>query len=139
MVANQLRRKGGGITGGVTSVILESTGAKSGEIRQAVVGYVPDGADAWYIVASAAGAAHHPQWIYNLAKTPEATLDFGDGRRVAVRADSPAGADLADAWATIEKATPVYSGYRTKTDHEIPVIRLRAVAESAAVHSAPGG
>jgi deazaflavin-dependent oxidoreductase (nitroreductase family) len=117
---------------GIPSVILESTGAKSGETRQAVVGYVPDGADSWLIIASAGGAAHHPQWVYNLAKKPEATLDFGDGRRVAVRADSPTGPDLDQAWAKIEKTAPLYVRYRTKTDREIPVIRLRAVTAAAA-------
>jgi deazaflavin-dependent oxidoreductase (nitroreductase family) len=130
MMANRVRRKGGASMRGVPSVILESTGAKSGEIRQAVVGYVPDGADGWFIIASAGGSAHHPQWVYNLAKKPEATLDFGDGRRVAVRAETATGADLEAAWATIEKVTPVYSGYRTKTDREIPVIRLRPVTAS---------
>jgi deazaflavin-dependent oxidoreductase (nitroreductase family) len=136
MMANRVRRKGGGSMRGIPSVILESTGAKSGEMRQAVVGYVPDGADGWYIIASAGGAARHPQWVYNLAKTPEATLDFGDGRRVAVRAETPAGADLADAWATINKATPVYERYLTKTDRQIPVIRLKAIPQSASVASA---
>jgi deazaflavin-dependent oxidoreductase (nitroreductase family) len=137
MMANRVRRKGGASVRGVPSVILESTGAKSGEIRQAVVGYIPNGADGWLIIASAGGAAHHPQWFYNLAKKPDATLDFGDGRRVAVRADTPTGPDLDEAWATIDKAAPVYIGYRTKTDREIPVIRLRAVAQPPSVASAP--
>lgn len=139
MMASWVRRKGGGSMRGIPSVILESTGAKSGEVRQAVVGYIPNDTDGWFIVASAGGAAHHPQWIYNLAKTPEATLDFGDGRRVPVRAETPTGADLADAWATINKATPVYAGYLTKTDREIPVIRLRAIPQSASVASARPG
>ena len=98
-----------------------------GELRQAIVGHVPDGPQAWLVVASAGGAAHHPQWLYNLARNPDATLEFGDGRRVPVRADSPAGADLDDAWEKISKAAPIYAGYRTKTDREIPVIRLREV------------
>lgn len=113
--------------GGVPGVILETTGAKSGEPRQAVIGHVSEGPDAWLIVASAGGAAHHPQWFFNLARNPAATLEFADGRRVAVRAESPAGSDLDAAWETIAQAAPVYVGYRTKTDREIPVIRLRAV------------
>jgi len=127
MLANRFRRKGGSTVRGVPSVILETTGAQSGELRQAIVGQVPDGPHGWLIVASAGGAARHPQWLYNLARNPEATLEFGDGRRVAVRADSPAGADLDEAWEKISKAAPIYVGYRTKTDREIPVIRLRAV------------
>ncbi len=130
MMANRLRSKGGQTIRGVPGVILETTGAKSGELRQAVVGQVPDGPGAWFIIASAGGAASHPQWFYNLAKNPDATLEFGDGRRVAVRAESPVGADLDAAWEKIEKVAPIYIGYRTKTDREIPVIRLRAVEPS---------
>lgn len=126
MLANRFRRKGGSSVRGVPGVILETTGARSGELRQAILGHVPDGPDAWLIVASAGGAAQHPQWFHNLAKNPDATLEFGDGRRVAVRAESPAGADLDQAWERIAEAAPIYVGYRTKTDREIPVIRLRA-------------
>lgn len=128
MMTNRFRRKGGSRIRGVPGVILETKGARSGALRQAVVGYVPDGGDAWLIIASAAGSARHPHWFFNLARNPAATLEFGDGRRVAVRAESPAGADLAAAWEKIAKAAPVYVGYRTKTDREIPVIRLRAIS-----------
>src|SRR4051812_18118039 len=130
MMANRLRSKGGQTIRGVPGAILETTGAKSGELRQAVVGQIPDGPDAWLVIASAGGAAHHPQWFYNLAKNPHATLDFGDGRRMAVRAESPVGAELDAAWDKIAEAAPAYVGYRTKTDREIPVIRLRAADRS---------
>ena len=130
--ASRLRRNGGGTTRGIPIVILESTGAKSGEIRQAVVGYVPDGSGAWFVIASANGAARHPGWVYNLAKKPEAMLDFGDGRRIGVRAEFPTGADLEAAWAMIERLAPLYLGYRTKTDREIPVVRLRPAAPTGA-------
>ena len=133
MMANRLRSKGGSSTRGVPNVVLETTGAQSGALREAVVGYVADGPDAWLIIASAAGAAYHPQWLYNLAKNPDATLDFGAGRRVAVRAETPSGPDLEAAWAKIAESAPVYVGYRTKTDREIPIIRLRAVDRSSAV------
>ena len=128
MAANRFRRNHGGAVRGVPSVILETTGARSGEPREAILGLVDDGPDTWLIVASAAGAAHHPQWMYNLAANPTAVLEFGDGRRVAVRADMPVGADLEAAWDTISKAAPIYIGYRTKTDREIPVVRLRAAS-----------
>ena len=134
MLANRFRSKGGASMRGVPSVILETTGAQSGEPRQAIVGHVADGPDAWLIIASAGGASRHPQWFFNLAKDPGATLEFGDGRRVVVRAESPVGADLEAAWDNIAKAAPVYVGYKTKTDRSIPVIRLRAVDTVAESH-----
>ena len=127
MMANRLRRKGGMTTRGVTNVVLETTGAHTGALREAVVGEVPDGPDAWLIVASLSGTARHPQWLYNLAKDPEAILDFGDGRRIQVRAETPSGPDLDAAWAKIAEAAPIYVGYRSKTDREIPVVRLVVV------------
>jgi deazaflavin-dependent oxidoreductase (nitroreductase family) len=71
--------------------------------------------------------AQHPRWLYNLARHPDPTIEFGDGRRVAVRAETLSGADLEAAWKKIGEAAPIYVGYRSKTDREIPVLRLRAI------------
>ena len=60
------------------------------------------------MIASMAGAAHHPSWLYNLAKDPSGTIEFKDGRRIAVVAETPEGADLEAAWALIAKAGPEY-------------------------------
>jgi hypothetical protein len=45
-------------------------------------GYLEEGAGSWLVIASTAGAAYHPAWLYNLAKQPEATIEFEDGRRI---------------------------------------------------------
>ncbi len=74
---------------------------------------------------SVGGAARHPAWLYNLARQPEATLEFEGGRRVPVRAETLEGPQLEDAWARIAKDAPVYNKYRSKTDRDIPVLRLR--------------
>jgi deazaflavin-dependent oxidoreductase (nitroreductase family) len=71
------------------------------------------------------GAARHPAWLYNLAGQPEATVQFGDGRRVDVRAETLDGPELEAAWRTIATDAPEYVKYRSKTDREIPVLRLR--------------
>ena len=124
--AGQFRRRHGGHTqGGIPALLLETTGARSGERRSAVVGYLEDGPDAWLIVASLAGAARHPSWLYNLARDPHATVELADGRRVDVTAETVAGDDLAAAWRQIDKTAPEYSRYRSKTDRELPVLRLR--------------
>jgi deazaflavin-dependent oxidoreductase (nitroreductase family) len=126
MIMRQFRRRRGARTrGGIPALALETIGAKSGEPRQAVLGYLEEGADSWLVIASAVGASRHPAWLHNLAKHPEATIDFGDGQRVAVRAESVEGTALEDAWARIAGEAPEYVGYRSKTDREIPVVRLR--------------
>ena len=125
MIMRQFRRRRGARTrGGLHALALETIGAKSGEPRQAVLGYIEEGPDSWLVIASAVGAARHPAWLHNLAKRPQATIDFGDGHRVRVRAESVEGADLDDAWARIAIEAPEYVGYRAKTDRQIPVVRL---------------
>ena len=84
------------------NLILETRGARSGQTRQAIVGYLAEPPDAWLVIASSGGATWNPAWLHNLAKDPEATLDFGDGRRVDVRAESVEGSDLDAAWKRIE-------------------------------------
>ncbi len=72
-----------------------------------------------------AGAAYHPSWLHNLAKRPEAMIEFDDGRRIPACAESLEGQGLERAWARIADEAPEYVAYRSKTDREIPVLRLR--------------
>jgi hypothetical protein len=45
-----------------------------------------------------------------------------------VRAETLEGDDLAAAWERLGREAPEYPKYFTKTDREIPVVRLRAVS-----------
>jgi deazaflavin-dependent oxidoreductase (nitroreductase family) len=119
------RQRGGHTQGGLHTLILETIGARSDEPRTAMLGYLEEPTDSWLVIASLSGAARHPGWLYNLAKNPEATIEFGDGRKVPVRAETLVGNDLESAWEHIAVNAPEYVKYRSKTDREIPVIRLR--------------
>jgi deazaflavin-dependent oxidoreductase (nitroreductase family) len=110
--------------GGLHTLMLETRGAKSGKVRHAILGYLEDGPSAWLVVASLAGASRHPGWLYNLAKQPQATVEFSDGRRVEVEAETLAGADLEAAWKRLETEAPEYPKYLSKTDRKIPIVRL---------------
>ena len=126
MGVGQFRRKGQARTaGGVPAFLLETTGATSGQPREALLGYIEDGGDAWLVIAAALGASRHPGWLHNLAGRPDATIDFGDGRRVDVRGETLEGDDLARAWERIAVEAPEFLKYRAKTDREMPVVRLR--------------
>jgi deazaflavin-dependent oxidoreductase (nitroreductase family) len=118
------RRHGGYIPSGLHGLVLHTTGARSGQPRTAMLGYLEE-PDAWLVIASLAGAARHPAWFHNLASHPEAVIELADGSRNPVRAETVEGTDLEEAWARIAVEAPVFTGYRTKTDREIPVIRLR--------------
>ena len=132
----QFGRGGARTRGGVKSLLLETVGARSGEPRRAVLGYLAEGDDAWLVIAALAGAARHPAWFHNLAHDPDATIQFDDGRRVDVRAETLEGADLDAAWERIGRDAHEFVGYRSKTDREIPVVRLR---RRAAMLSSQGG
>jgi deazaflavin-dependent oxidoreductase (nitroreductase family) len=120
------RRKGGGRTGGgIHSLILESVGARTGDKRIAMLGYLEETPASWLIIASLAGTARNPAWLHNLAKQPQATVEFGDGRRVDVLAETLHGPELETAWDRIGRDAPEYVKYRSMTDREIPVVRLR--------------
>ena len=125
LALGQFRRGRARTLGGVHTVLLETRGAKSGDMRKAVLGFLEEEGESWLVIASLAGAARNPQWLHNLAARPEATLQLEDGRRVAVRAESLDGPDLEAAWARIAVEAPEYVKYRSKTDREIPVLRLR--------------
>jgi deazaflavin-dependent oxidoreductase (nitroreductase family) len=112
--------------GGLHSFVVETTGARTGSKRRAVLGYLEDGPDAWLVIASKGGAPTNPAWVYNLASDPTATVVMAEGTRVAVRGERLSGDDEKRAWARIAEEAPEYVGYRSRTERQIPIIRLRA-------------
>jgi deazaflavin-dependent oxidoreductase (nitroreductase family) len=125
MMLRQFRRGGARTQGGIETLMLETVGAKSGEPRQAVLGFLAEGTDAWLVIASLAGAARNPDWLHNLAARPDATIELETGERIDVRAETLDGADLAAAWQRLQREAPEFPKYRAKTDREIPIVRLR--------------
>lgn len=119
------RNRGGRTQGGLHTLILQTVGARTGEPRTAMLGYVEESPDSWLVIASVSGAARNPGWLYNLAKSSDATVEFGDGTRVPVTAQTLEGEELESAWARIAAEAPEYVKYRTKTDRELSVVRLR--------------
>jgi deazaflavin-dependent oxidoreductase (nitroreductase family) len=117
-------RRSGDKFQGMDLLYLTTLGAKSGEKRQSTLTRFADGDDAWLIVASAGGSAHHPAWYHNIAAHPDQVwIEFG-GQEVRVTAAQLEGDDREQAWQRIIKAQPRYSAYQQKTDRAIPIVRL---------------
>ena len=110
---------------GMPTLLLETRGARSGRTRRATLGYMEQGPGSWVVIASLGGAARNPAWLHNLAKDPDATIELGDGRRIRVKAETLAGPELDAAWHRIAAEAPLYDQYRSKTDREISLVRLR--------------
>ena len=84
----------------------KTRGAKSGKIRNAILGYLEDGPDAWLVIASLGGAARQPAWLHNLAKDPHATIEFFGGHRIDVEASTLHRDDRDGAWKPAEVEAP---------------------------------
>jgi deazaflavin-dependent oxidoreductase (nitroreductase family) len=107
------------------TLVLTTTGAKSGQHRQSALGYFREGDNAWLIVASAGGSVANPGWYHNLAASPQAEIELG-GRKVPVTATQLTGPERDTAWQKVITTSPRYASYATKTDRLIPIIRLTA-------------
>lgn len=124
-MVRQFRQERARTRGGIDTLMLETVGSKSGQRRHSFLGYLAEGDDAWLVIAALAGRRRHPAWFYNLTARPDVTIQSGDGRRADVHAETPEGDDLAAAWERIGREAPEFFKYRTQTDSEIPVVRLR--------------
>jgi deazaflavin-dependent oxidoreductase (nitroreductase family) len=114
--------------GGLHSFVVETTGARTGSTRRAVLGYLEDGPGAWLVIASKGGAPNNPAWVHNFASDPTATVVMPDGTRVAVRGERLSGDDEQRAWARLAEEAPEYVDYRSRTKRQIPIIRLQRSA-----------
>jgi deazaflavin-dependent oxidoreductase (nitroreductase family) len=124
-----LRRTGGrwSVTGrkALPSMLLTTTGRKSGEPRTTPLLYAPDG-DGFIVVGSNWGQAHHPAWTGNLLARPEATAAIGTDE-IPVRAELATGAERDRLWTIVAALWPAYNTYADRSGRDIRVFRLTPV------------
>lgn len=122
-------RKGHDWRPGVPTLLLTTTGRKSGVKRRTALIYGRD-SDRFVIVASKGGAPEHPAWYLNLAADPDVEVQVMDDVFRA-RAETVTGAERTRLWALMLATWPAYDDYQTKTDREIPVVVLTRSASGA--------
>ncbi|WP_026275408.1 nitroreductase family deazaflavin-dependent oxidoreductase [Salinispora tropica] len=109
------------------SLIITTTGRRSGKPRSNPLLYVPDG-DGYVVVGSNWGQTHQPAWALNLLAAPNAEVDI-KGRRFPVRADAAEGAERDRLWQLLVTEWPPYRAYVQRAgDREIHIFRLVPVA-----------
>ena len=123
----RVHRRSGDRFQGMDLLYLTTVGARSGARRTTPVARFDDGAGGWIIVASAGGAAHHPSWYHNIAAHPDQVEVEVAGRGHRVRVDQLEGEQREEAWARVVEGAPRFQGYLTKTDRQLPVLRLTPV------------
>ena len=119
-----LMRLSGGrlnLTGADAVVVLHHVGAKTGKARQTPLLYFTDGPNV-ILVASAAGAPHHPAWLHNIRANADVELWVGK-RGGPYRARVATSEEKAPLWAKANALYAGYDGYQTLAgDREIPVV-----------------
>jgi deazaflavin-dependent oxidoreductase (nitroreductase family) len=122
-------RESGGEDGhdwkGTVTLLLTTTGRRSGEQRTTPLIYQPDG-DRYVIVASQGGADEHPDWYLNLSTDPAVEVQVKEDRFDAT-ASTAEGEERARLWKLMTATWPAYDKYQTRTDRQIPVVVLTPV------------
>jgi deazaflavin-dependent oxidoreductase (nitroreductase family) len=106
-------------------LILTTTGAKSGDVRETPLVYTRDG-NHYVIVASKGGAPTHPSWYHNLVKHPEVTVELGS-EKFKARAHVADGDEYERLYVQHADINPGFHDYRKKTTRKIPVIVLERI------------
>lgn len=109
---------------GAPTMLLTTTGAKSGLDRTSALLYARDG-DRLVVAGSNFGQQRHPAWSSNLVKNPQAVVTIG-GRAVPALARLLEGDEAEAAYRQMMAVAPMYQSYREKTDRPIRVFALTA-------------
>jgi deazaflavin-dependent oxidoreductase (nitroreductase family) len=120
----------GRVTGGrvvalglVPSLLLTTTGRRSGRPRTTPLLGVPD-AGGFIVIGSNWGGRSHPAWALNLLANPDASI-VHKGQRFPVRARLLAGVDRERAWRLALRHWPAYRTYAERAGRELHVFALR--------------
>ena len=116
-------RPSSGYFEGKPVLVLTTTGAKTGEPREAVVTFTRDGDD-YVVVGSKSGEPDDPAWFTNLVANPVVTVET-DGQTFQARATVAEGADRDVLWDRHVAEHPQFAPYPSKTARIIPIARLK--------------
>jgi deazaflavin-dependent oxidoreductase (nitroreductase family) len=107
------------------TAVLETRGARSGQVRRNVVIYFHDG-DRVTIIASKIGAPEHPAWFHNARANPEVKLN-GHPYRAEVVDDA---AERDQIWSLADQVFPPFATYRreaSQAGRTIPILQLTEI------------
>jgi deazaflavin-dependent oxidoreductase (nitroreductase family) len=110
---------------GVPTLLMRSTGRRSGQTRTNALVYARDGAD-FLVVASNGGSDKDPAWLFNLRADPGVEIQIGRERQKAsARILGPDDPDYGRLWKIVDEANHErYSAYQEQTERPIPVVAI---------------
>ncbi|HHV22104.1 MAG TPA: nitroreductase family deazaflavin-dependent oxidoreductase [Propionibacterium sp.] len=112
----------------VPSLVLHTTGAKSGRPRASELMYTPDGNGGAIIAGTNFARDNHPAWTFNLRAHPECEAVVR-GRRYSVHAAEIENGERDAVWARIERQWPGYRAYERESGRIVRLFRLTTDAK----------
>lgn len=107
---------------GVPTLLLTTTGRKSGEKRTSAMIFGRDGDD-YLVIASVGGGPKHPSWYLNLSANPQAEIQVQE-QTIPVTARTATDDEKPRLWKIMTDAWPNYDVYQSRTDRVIPLVVL---------------
>ena len=107
---------------GVPTLLLTTTGRRSGQPRTSAMIFAQDGDD-YLVVASQGGAPVHPNWYRNLDADPDVEVQVRDRRFKAV-ARTATEEERPRLWKILTDVWPNFDVYAGRTERRIPVVVL---------------
>jgi deazaflavin-dependent oxidoreductase (nitroreductase family) len=110
---------------GVPTLLLRTTGRRSGQTRTNALVYARDGSD-YLVVASNGGADESPGWLHNARAKSDVEIQIGRDRQKAKARIVEYGApDYDRLWQVVnENNHHRYTGYQQRTARQIPIVAL---------------
>lgn len=112
----------------VPSLVLTTTGRRSGLPRESPLACVPD-AHGWYVVGSNFGQTAHPAWTANLLAEPKATVTVG-GELHDVTARLLDAEEKAARWPDLVAVWPAYDDYVEASGRDLRVFHLERAGQT---------
>ena len=112
------------------TMLLTSTGRKSGKPREAILGYYEDGPNLVTMAMNGWGAPE-PAWWLNLQAQPDATIQLKD-REMRVHAHAAVGEERERLWARWQEMGDDVDGYSVRRPGETAVVVLEPVSAAGA-------
>lgn len=106
----------------VPSLVLTTTGRRSGLERRTPLACLPGG-DGWWVVGSNFGREEHPAWTSNLLAAPDAVVSYR-GADSPVRARLLDDTEKAEVWPRLVGMWPAYDDYVASSGRNLRVFRL---------------
>jgi len=115
--------------GKLPTLLLRTTGARTGQTRVSALVYGTDGDGRYVVVASNGGSDRAPGWLHNLRADPRAEVQVATLRAPATAQILTEGPDYDRCWDIVNTVNPYrgggrYDHYQSLTSRRIPLVVL---------------